>query len=120
MALTRFGLLLSNATYGLPSDRLFQHVVDVAAAAEATVFDSLWLPDHLVQGPVGDVDANRGDPERTLEGPNGRTSPIFDAPTLLCALAVTTTRLRLGPLVSPVTTRFPAVLAKSMTTVDAV
>ena len=44
-------------------------------AVEATVFDTLWLPDHLVQGPVGDIDDDRS-PQ----------TPIFDAPTLLAAL----------------------------------
>jgi alkanesulfonate monooxygenase SsuD/methylene tetrahydromethanopterin reductase-like flavin-dependent oxidoreductase (luciferase family) len=41
-----------------------------------------------------------------------------DAWTLLGALAARTTRLRLGTLVSPVTFRHPAVLAKAAATVD--
>jgi alkanesulfonate monooxygenase SsuD/methylene tetrahydromethanopterin reductase-like flavin-dependent oxidoreductase (luciferase family) len=120
MPLTRFGLLTTNYSYDVPPDRLFDHYVEVAEAVESTAFDTLWLPDHLVQGAVGDIAANRREVDRTTEGPKGRTSPIFDAPTLLCALAVTTKRLRIGPLVSPVTFRHPAVLAKIMTTVDVV
>lgn len=41
-----------------------------------------------------------------------------DAWTLLSALATRTDRLRLGTMVSPVTFRLPAVLAKAATTVD--
>lgn len=117
---SRFGFLMTNYSYRLPSDRLFQRVMEMAQAAEATVFDTLYLPDHLVQGAVGDIDANLHEGQRTAQGPNGRTSPIFDAPTLLSALAVATTRVQLGPLVSPVTIRHPAVLAKIMTTIDVV
>ena len=105
----RFGILVNVFTFGLPSDRLFAHVADIAAAIESTVYDSLWLPDHLVQGPVGDI----GDDV------SPRT-PILDALTLLGALAVATERVRIGPLVSPITIRNPGVLAKSITTTDVV
>jgi F420-dependent oxidoreductase-like protein len=118
--ITRFGLITTNYSYGLPPSELFAQVVEVAAAAEASVFDSLWLPDHVVQGPVGDVEANTSGPERDLAGPKGQRMPIFDAPTLLSALAVTTNRLRLGQLVSPITLRNPALLAKIVTSVDVI
>ncbi len=42
----------------------------------------------------------------------------FDAWTVLAALAARTSRIRLGTMVSPVTFRHPAVLAKIATTVD--
>jgi F420-dependent oxidoreductase-like protein len=42
----------------------------------------------------------------------------FDIWTVLAALAASTTRIRLGALVSPVTFRHPSVLAKAATTVD--
>jgi alkanesulfonate monooxygenase SsuD/methylene tetrahydromethanopterin reductase-like flavin-dependent oxidoreductase (luciferase family) len=105
----RFGILVNVFTFGLPSHRLFSKVVDIAAAVESTRYDTLWLPDHLVQGPVGDVGSDV----------SPRT-PIFDAPTVLAALAGATDRVRIGPLVSPVTIRHPAVLAKSITTTDVV
>jgi alkanesulfonate monooxygenase SsuD/methylene tetrahydromethanopterin reductase-like flavin-dependent oxidoreductase (luciferase family) len=116
----RFGILVNNFTFGLPSDRLFAQVVDIAAAVESTGFDTMWVPDHLVQGPVGDVNANTGGVRQNGRGPDGPHTPIFDAPTLLAALAVTTERVHLGPLVSPVTIRHPGVLAKSITTTDVV
>jgi probable F420-dependent oxidoreductase len=105
----RFGIIFNVFTFGLPSEELFPRVVEVAAAIEATAYDTLWLPDHVVQGPVADI----GDDVSP-------TTPIFDALTLLGALAVATERVRIGPLVSPVTIRHPAVLAKSITTTDVV
>jgi F420-dependent oxidoreductase-like protein len=118
--LTRFGLVLTNYSYGLPSERLFRHVVDVVRAAEASGFDSIWLPDHVVQGPAGDLHANDGGPIDLDFGPNGPREPILDAPTTLAALAAVTTRIRLGQLVSPVTMRNPALLAKMITTLDVI
>ncbi|MBL7500226.1 LLM class flavin-dependent oxidoreductase [Frankia sp. CNm7] len=120
MSVGRFGLLMTNYSHGLAPDRLFGRVGEIARAVDESVFDTLWLPDHLMQGPVGDIEANQGAASRTPDGPRGRRTPMFDAPTLLGALAVATTRVRLGPLVSPVTTRHPALLAKAMATVDVV
>jgi alkanesulfonate monooxygenase SsuD/methylene tetrahydromethanopterin reductase-like flavin-dependent oxidoreductase (luciferase family) len=120
MSLGRFGLLLTNYSHGLAPDQLFRRVSEVARAADASAFDSLWVPDHLMQGAVGDIEANRGGSERTAAGSAGRRTPMFDGPTLLAALAIATERVRLGPLVSPATFRHPALLAKAMTTVDVV
>ncbi len=105
----RFGIIVNVFTFGAPSERLFAHLVEIAGAIEATSFDTLWLPDHMVQGPVGDIGDDRS--------PH---TPIPDALTLLAALAVTTERVRIGPLVSPITVRHPATLAKSITTTDVV
>ncbi len=62
-------------------------------------WDSLWLPDHFVP----------------TAGPDG---PMFEAWTLLAALATKTTKARLGVLVSSNTFRHPALLAKQAVTID--
>jgi alkanesulfonate monooxygenase SsuD/methylene tetrahydromethanopterin reductase-like flavin-dependent oxidoreductase (luciferase family) len=118
--LTRFGLLTTNYSWPVPPDGLFPRLVDVVRAAESGGFDTLWVPDHIVQGAVGDLSVNTGGEERVLAGPAGPRMPIFDAPTILAALAVATDTIRIGPLVSPVTLREPAILAKSITTTDVV
>src|SRR5262249_13901155 len=120
MALTRFGLLSTNYSYGLPSAESFAHFRRVVEAADASAFDTFWLPDHLVQGAVGDLRERPVDPPSELRGPAGADTPMFDAPTLLGALGTLSTRLRVGPLVSPITTRHPAVLAKIATTLDVI
>lgn len=68
--------------------------------AEALGFDSIWLFDHFM----------------TLYGdPDG---PCLEASTLLSALALKTSRVKIGVLVYGNTHRHPAVLAKEIVTVD--
>jgi alkanesulfonate monooxygenase SsuD/methylene tetrahydromethanopterin reductase-like flavin-dependent oxidoreductase (luciferase family) len=66
---------------------------------EAYGFDSLWFADHFVN------------PAR----PPGRW---FEAYTLMAAAATQTSRIRLGTLVSSITFRHPALLAKEALTID--
>ena len=74
--------------------------VALAEACEEHGIEALFRSDHyLSQGDGGGREA-------------------LDAWTTLAGLAARTTRLRLGTLVSPVTFRHPAVLAKSAVTVD--
>ncbi|HEV8057984.1 MAG TPA: LLM class flavin-dependent oxidoreductase, partial [Actinomycetota bacterium] len=72
----------------------------IARACERLGFDALLTSDHYLS-------------VVTAEEPGSN-----DAWTLLGALAASTERLRLGTMVSPVTFRLPAVLAKAATTVD--
>src|ERR1700722_10887885 len=104
MALFRRGMHFGS--YGSHDDGqpLFAHTADAVAAAEAAGFDAVSLPDHVLQNNVG----------------GGPSSPMFEAYTLLGALAVRTTSARLFALVSPVTLRNPALLAKSVTTLDVI
>jgi F420-dependent oxidoreductase-like protein len=105
--LTRFGLQIPSFTYGDLSgdDRnlgLFEKVVDIATTAEACGFDSVWVMDHLFQIPgVGRID-----------------EPMFEAYTLLGGLAARTRTARLGAMVTGVTYRNPALLAKEVTALD--
>jgi alkanesulfonate monooxygenase SsuD/methylene tetrahydromethanopterin reductase-like flavin-dependent oxidoreductase (luciferase family) len=62
-------------------------------------WESLWLPDHFVP----------------TANPPG---PMFEAWTLLAALATHTERARIGVLVSSNTFRHPALLAKQAVTID--
>ncbi len=73
----------------------------MARAAEEVGFDSIWVGDHLLYR--GD-----GGPER---GP-------WDAWTVLAALAATTSRVHLGPLVACLGFHPPGVLARMASTVD--
>ena len=74
--------------------------VALADAAERAGLDALFTSDHYLSG----------------GGRVGRQS--MDAWTTLAALAVRTSRIRLGTMVSPVTFRHPSVVANAAVTVD--
>jgi len=82
-----------------PARRPWAEMVAVWQRTEALGFDSVWLSDHMV-------------PPYLPEG------PIFEAWTLLAALAMETEKIRFGILVSSNTFRHPPLLAKQAVTVD--
>lgn len=100
-----FGLHLNSFVYpGVPEHERFERAAAIAVAAEESGFDSLWVLDHVVQG------GHAGQPHE----------PMLEAYTLLGGLAARTSRITLGTLVTAVTFRNPAVLAKCVTTLDVV
>jgi F420-dependent oxidoreductase-like protein len=101
--MTKYGVQLPNFSGPAPAD-LFEHVAGLATAAETAGFDSVWVMDHFFQLPP-------------LGGPD---QPMLEAYTLLGALAARTSRVQLGTLVTGVTYRSPAVLAKMITTLDVI
>jgi F420-dependent oxidoreductase-like protein len=98
----RFGLQIPNFTTDETPGVLFDGVAAMATAAEETGFDSVWVMDHFYQLPP-------------MGGPS---QPMLDAYTLLGALAMRTSKVRLGTMVTGVTYRNPAHLAKIVTTLD--
>jgi probable F420-dependent oxidoreductase len=75
----------------------------MAQAAEAVGFDAVWVSDHV----------GFGDPDAGWSG-------AWESWTLLSALAVSTSRVRLGSYVTAVPYRNPALLAKMAETLDEV
>ena len=100
----RFGLQIPNFAPNEPPGTTFDGVVDMAMAAEESGFDSVWVMDHFYQLPP-------------MGGPS---QPMLDSYTLLGALAARTSRVRLGTMVTGVTYRNPAHLAKIVTTLDVI
>src|SRR5580698_603769 len=99
----RLGLQIPNFTYpGVADAELFERVSAVAVAGEKAGFDSIWVMDHFYQLPM------MGAPENNM----------LEAYTLLGALAARTMTAHLGTLVTGVTYRNPAILAKEVTTLD--
>jgi F420-dependent oxidoreductase-like protein len=101
----RLGLQIPSFTYsGVPDDRLFDRIADIAVTAEQSGFDSVWVMDHFYQIPfVGQ-----------------RHEPMLESYTLLAGLAARTSSAHLGTMVTGVTYRNPAHLAKIVTTLDVV
>ena len=105
MPVTRFGLQIPNFTFaGVDDEDLFERIAQIAVAAEESGFDSVWVMDHFYQ--------------IAMVGPS--TDPMLEAYTLLGAIAARTNRARLGAMVTGVTYRNPALLAKAATTLDVI
>jgi F420-dependent oxidoreductase-like protein len=102
--MTRFGLQLPNFTFGVDDADLFPRFLELARAGEAGGFSSLWVMDHLNQ----------------LPALGGAEQPMLEAYTLLGALAASTSSAELGTLVTGVTYRNPALVAKIITTLDVI
>jgi F420-dependent oxidoreductase-like protein len=87
--------------YSWPGD-LGAALERVVAAADDGGLDTVWLTDHLIQAAPG------SDPD----------SAMLEAHTALGFAAAKTRRVRLGTMVAAVTYREPAMLIKSVTTLD--
>ena len=74
-------------------------LVEVAVAAERAGWDAVFLWDHVLR--------REGDPQETA-----------DPWVAMAAIAVATERVRIGPMVTPITRRRPIKLARETTTLD--
>jgi F420-dependent oxidoreductase-like protein len=98
----RFGLQLSSFPAGAHPSAFAERLAEVASVAEGAGFTSIWLMDHMVQIPqVGRV-----------------WEDLPESWTTLSWIAARTTKVRVGTLVTGVTLRNPAHLAKIVATVD--
>jgi F420-dependent oxidoreductase-like protein len=101
----RLGFTYSTYTYpNVPNRQLFARLAQLATAVEAAGFDSLWVPDHLMQTPV--------------VAP--ATEPMLESYTTLGALAALTEHVRLGAFVGAAAYRNAALLGKAVTTLDVI
>ena|SRR6266545_1533554 len=101
----RAGLQIPNFTFpDVADDELFERVASIAVTGEQSGFDTVMVMDHFYQLPL------LGPPEHAM----------FESYTLLAALAARTSKVRLGTLVTGVTYRNPAILAKIVTALDVI
>jgi len=104
--MTVFKRGLHLGSYGAIDDgaAVFERACTSAVLAEQAGFDAVSVPDHLHQNGTG----------------GGPSSPMFEAFTMLGALAMRTSTVKLFALVSPVTLRNPGLLAKAVTSLDVI
>ncbi len=94
----KIGVQLPEVEWEVP----FGELIEMARLAEDVGFDSVWLGDHLIYDlPVG---------------PRGP----WEVWTSLAAIAASTSRVELGPLVASTSFHAPTMLAKQAATVDAI
>jgi F420-dependent oxidoreductase-like protein len=98
----KIGLQIPNFTWPGGPARIAHTLGDIARAADAAGFASLWVMDHFFQiGPVGP-------PENDM----------LEGYSTLSYLAGLTRDVRLGTMVTGVPYRYPGVLVKTVTTLD--
>ncbi len=98
----RLGYQIPNFTYPGTAADIGPTVIAQAREAEASGFDTVLVMDHFYQ----------------LPGIGAPEEPMLEAYTLLGALATATERIQLSTLVTGNTYRNPAMLAKTVTTLD--
>src|SRR5438132_1389527 len=88
----------------VPREKVFDRVAYLAGSVEKAGFSLVTVMDHFYQ----------------IQGVGPETDPMLEASTTLGALAARTKRVRLATLVTGVTYRNPAMLAKMVTTLDVI
>ncbi|GAY14398.1 LLM class F420-dependent oxidoreductase [Mycobacterium sp. shizuoka-1] len=100
----RFGLFIPQGwrldLVGIPTEKHWQVMRDLADHADAGAWDSLWVYDHFHTVPVPTDEATH------------------EAWTLMAAYAVSTSRIKLGQMCTAMSYRNPAYLAKVAATTD--
>ncbi len=84
-------------------DRPVDEILDLAKMADDLDWFGFWFADHYMTD-TGSTDLAPGD--------------LHEAWSILPAVATATTKVRLGPLVSPTSVHHPALLANRSTTID--
>jgi F420-dependent oxidoreductase-like protein len=87
---------------GVPLEGQWDLITETASTIEDLGYDSIWVYDHFHTHPVPSQES------------------VFEAWTLMAALAATTSRVRLGQMCTCVAYRNPALLAKIAVSVDAI
>ena len=89
------------ANQGVTGAASWRDLLAMTQRAENLGFDSVWVPDHLI-----------------FRHPGEETTGVWEAMSMLTALAAATSRIELGPLVLCAGFRNPALLAKMADTID--
>ena len=98
----KIGLQIPNFTWPSGPAHIGRTLGDIARAADAAGFSSLWTMDHFFQiPPVGPAETD-----------------MLEGYSTLSYLAALTSRVRLGTMVTGVPYRYPGVLVKTVTTLD--
>jgi F420-dependent oxidoreductase-like protein len=98
----KLGVSLTSYSWPVEPTRLAGQVLDLARRVDDAGVDTLWVADHLLQA----------DPGAAVD------EPMLEAYTTLGYLAAVTRRVELGTMVTWATVRPPALLVKTVTTVD--
>ena len=98
----KLGLHFNSFTWPVEDRHMASTIAEIARAAEQAGFKLIAVMDHVWQHPMA------GGPEQ----------PVLECYATLAYIAAHTSRVNLMALATPATYRFPAMLAKTVTTLD--
>ena len=98
----KISISITDVSWSASAGGIAHALREVVQLADTSGLDTVWVPDHLLQA----------DPSSSLD------EPMLEAYTTLGFLAAATQRVRLGTLVTAASVRPPALLLKSVTTLD--
>ncbi len=98
----RVGLQIPSFTWPGGEAQIGPRLVQIAQAAEAAGFYSLWVMDHFFQ----------------IRGVGEVTEPMLESYSTLSFMAAVTKRVKLGAMVTGVVYRHPGILVKTVNTLD--
>jgi F420-dependent oxidoreductase-like protein len=106
----KIGLQIPNFTWPGGAPIIGPRLAQIARAAEAAGFSSIWVMDHFFQ---------IGGPERGAGSSLGPAEDeMLESYSTLSYLAALTTKVKLGTMVTGVVYRHPGLLVKTVTTLD--
>lgn len=98
----KLGLGLNDFAWPVAPDRVGPSLAEIAQAGEAAGFDSITVMDHVWGHPWT----------------GGAEAPVLECYATMAFLAAHTTRVKLLALATPISYRYPGMLAKTVTTLD--
>ena len=104
----KIGLQIPNFTYPSGPQALGKNLADIARTADDAGFSSIWVMDHFFQ--IGD--------RTRASGLGPAEDEMLEGYSTLSYLAGLTKNVTLGTLVTGVIYRYPAILVKTVTTLD--
>lgn len=99
----KLGLHINDFAWPVEPGDIGSTLAEIARAAETAGFASIAVMDHVWQHPI-------------MGGPEGK--PVLECYATLAYLAAYTSRAKLMALATPVSYRYPGMLAKTVTTLD--
>ncbi|MGL6279597.1 MAG: TIGR03619 family F420-dependent LLM class oxidoreductase [Gaiella sp.] len=112
-------VLVLSENWTITPARDLRALVELAAVAEESGFDTVMVSEHVVLGPSAGAEGLMANPRAyAMPGNQDPATPWPSSIVLLAAIAAATTRIRLGAIALLAPLRHPLLIAKELATLD--